>query len=158
MATELADILAHVGDTGDLQEYRRLKNKTNRNFYDNYRLRVIELPFPLQSATRRVLGLAAIGAATYFTATQGTETFHHYQTMANAYGDIQTTLHNINIFNAFPSSQHIVNDFQTIQNNILPGTVSAAKTLIGFNADIAAAVVFQPWRKSKRRGLILGAL
>lgn len=61
------------------------------------------------------------------------------------YGDIQTTLHNINIFNAFPSNQHIVNDFQTIQNNILPGSLSAAKTLIGFNADIAAAVVFQPW-------------
>lgn len=158
MATELANILSHVGDTGDVEEYRQRSAKSNPNFWDEYRLRVIEKPLPGQSAIRRLVGLAAVAGATYFTVTQGMSAYHHYEAITNALGDMQSTLHNLNIFNALPSGQHVFNDLQTVQNNILPATVDATKAFVGFNADIAAAVVLRPWHKSKRRGIILGTL
>lgn len=156
MASELANILSHVGDTGNVKEY--LKRRGNPGPWNKYRLRVMEKPLPGQSATRRLLGLAAVAGATYFTVTQGISAYYHYETIINALGNMQSTLHNLNIFNALPSGQHVLNDLQTVQNNILPATVDGAKTFVGFNADITAAVVLRPWKKSKRRGIILGAL
>lgn len=153
---QLEQIISQVGDIQDLPEYLRLKRQQKTPGTRSYRMRTMEPPSAIQTGVRYLFGFGMLGAISYFTATQGIEAYGHYMAINHALGDMQTTLHNINVLNVPQSGQHILTDIGQVRDNMLSGIVSGAKSVIGANADIGFAALYRPWKKPQRKGRFWG--
>lgn len=155
--SELKSILRSAGDMRDLPRYLELEDKPRRSAWDNYQLRVMQPAFGAQTFIKRLIGFGAIAAVSYFTVTQGLDAYAHFQTVNSALGDIQATLHNLNVLNVAPSGQKILTDLGVAKENMLTGIVTGAKAALGSNVDLAL-VALQPWKRVRRRGYIAGII